>query len=656
MSVMAPQFNGRVVAGRYQLGPRRGSGVDAAGFDAFDLVDQRVVAIKVVHPDLSSAEGFERAFRLAAEHGASVRHPNIAEIYDWGADQWNQRKAMYVVVEHLGGGSLREYLDRGRTLSPSQALVVGLDACKALDVIHRQGLVHGDIRPSTLVFGDDERLRVTDVGFGNVVGDALWAERAHVSNALAMYASPELAEFGVHGPRGDVYALCLTMLESMKGSVPFAGDSTVATLSNRVGRLMPVSADLGPLAAVLERAGRPLPEDRYSAAEFGRALVQAAEKLPRPVPISLPNVGLFGDPSNSMTRPQLPPPVPAAAPVAAPAPETTVYVPAPGEMVPMNGRPPSAVEVEEAPEERRHRARWLIPIVLVLLAIAGGVAYFATRDRTHTYQVPHLAGLTEAEALNQISGFNWDTVVTREPSEVVPQGVVLRTQPDEATKLEQNKPFTLVVSNGPAPRPLPELVGMTLDQATASLQQLGLVLQEGHPVFDETVPAGTVISWMVPDQPGLKAGGTVTPKTTVQVVLSAGPEPRVVPDLTGITVDEATATLQPLGLVIAQLEPEFSDTVASGSIIRQDLPKGSSVDRGAVVSVVVSKGQDLVAVPPLGGLTLQQATDTLTAAGLAVGTVSGNPAGVVVGGQHQGVDVLPGQQLVRGSVIDVTLA
>ncbi|HZX55868.1 MAG TPA: PASTA domain-containing protein [Ilumatobacteraceae bacterium] len=656
MAVMAPQFNGRVVAGRYQLGPRRGSGVDAAVFDAFDLVDQRVVAIKVVHPDLSSAEGFERAFRLAAEQGASIRHPNIAEIYDWGADQWNQRKAMYVVVEHLGGGSLREYLDRGRTLSPSQALVVGLDACKALDVIHRQGLVHGDIRPSTLVFGDDERLRVTDVGFGNVVGDALWAERAHVSNALAMYASPELAEFGVHGPKGDVYALCLTMLESMKGSVPFAGDSTVATLSNRVGRLMPVSADLGPLAAVLERAGRPLPEDRYSAAEFGRALVQAAEKLPRPAPISLPNVGLFGDPSNSMTRPQLPPPVPAAAPVAAPAPETTVYVPAPGEMVPMNGRSPSAVDVEEAPQERRHRARWLIPIVLVLLAIAGGVAYVATRDRTHTYQVPHLAGLTEAEALNQISGFNWDTVVTHEPSEVVPQGVVLRTQPDEATKLEQNKPFTLVVSNGPAPRPLPELVGMTLDQATASLQQLGLVLQEGHPVFDETVPAGTVISWMVPDQPGLKAGGTVTPKTTVQVVLSAGPEPRVVPDLTGMTVDEATATLQPLGLVIAQLEPEFSETVASGSIIRQDLPKGSSVDRGAVVSVVVSKGQDLVAVPPLGGLTLQQATDTLTAAGLAVGTVSGNPAGVVVGAQHQGVDVLPGQQLTRGSTIDITLA
>ena len=126
MTLMDTQFNGRVVAGRYQLGPRRGSGVDAAVFDAFDLVEQRVVAIKVVHPDLSSGEGFERAFRMAAEQGASIKHPNIAEIYDWGADIWNHRKAMYVIVEHLSGGSLREYLDRGRTLSPSQALMVGL--------------------------------------------------------------------------------------------------------------------------------------------------------------------------------------------------------------------------------------------------------------------------------------------------------------------------------------------------------------------------------------------------------------------------------------------------------------------------------------------------------------------------------------------------
>ncbi len=653
MTVMDTQFNGRVVAGRYQLGPRRGSGVDAAVFDAFDLVDRCVVAIKVVHPDLSSGEGFERAFRLAAEQGASIKHPNIAEIYDWGADIWNDRKAMYVIVEHLGGGSLREYLDRGRTLSPSQALMIGLEACKALDVVHRNGLVHGDIRPSTLVFGDDERLRITDVGLANVVGEALWTDRVHVSNALAMYAAPELAESGRRGPKGDVYSLCLTLLESMSGTVPFAGDSTVATLSNRIGRLMPVSADLGPLAAVLERAGRPLPDDRYSAAEFGRALVQAAEKLPRPTPINLPNLGLFGDSSGSITRPSLPPPVPVARQSDTPPPITTEYVPTNEEMTAQPVRPPAPEAILQEPRRRRGWFKWVFPVVLLLAAAAGGIGYVVTRDQTRTYQVPNLVGLAEAEALNQISGFDWDTVVTREASDDIPAGIVIRTQPDEATTVDENESFQLIVSTGPAPRPLPDLVGLTLAEATTRLGDVGLVLQQGDPVFDETVPTGTVISWMVPEQPGLKAGDTVTPNTAIVVVLSAGPQPRVVPNLTGLTVEAATAALAAQGLVLTQLAPEFSDSIAAGLIMRQDLPPDSSVDRGAVISIAVSQGPDLVGVPPLGNLTLQQATDTLAAAGLVVGTVAGNVDGVLVAAKYQGVDVLPGQLLVRGSAIDI---
>lgn len=297
----------------------------------------------------------------------------------------------------------------------------------------------------------------------------------------------------------------------------------------------------------------------------------------------------------------------------------------------------------------------MVPLVLVLAAASGGAAYFATRDQTQTYVVPDLVGLTEAEALNQVSGFNWDTVVTREASDEVATGIVIRTQPGQSTALDENQSFQIVVSTGPAPRPLPDLVGMTLEQATASLEQLDLVLQQSDPVFDEAVPAGIVASWMVPDQPALKAGDTVTPKTTVAVVLSAGPQPRVVPNLAGLTIDQATAALTEQGLVLLQLEPEFDNTgaVAAGLIIRQDLPPDTTVDRGAVISVVASKGQDLVAVPSLGNLTLQQATDALNGAGLAVGVVAGNVDGILVAAKYQGVDVQVGQQLLRGTPIDI---
>ncbi|MDP9463439.1 MAG: PASTA domain-containing protein, partial [Actinomycetota bacterium] len=150
-------------------------------------------------------------------------------------------------------------------------------------------------------------------------------------------------------------------------------------------------------------------------------------------------------------------------------------------------------------------------------------------------------------------------------------------------------------------------------------------------------------------------GETVTPGTTVAVVLSSGPQPRVVPNLTGLTIDEATAALVAQGLILAQLEPEFSDSVVPGLIVRQDLPADSSADRGAAISVAVSKGRDLVAVPPLANLTLQQVNETLSAAGLAVGGVSGNPDGVLVAAQYQGADVSVGQLLLRGTAIDITL-
>jgi serine/threonine-protein kinase len=168
--------------------------------------------------------------------------------------------------------------------------MVGLEACRGLDAAHRAGLVHGGIRPNALVFGDDGRLRIAELGLASLVDDTWWDSSSapqDVDIDRAKYASPEQARGEAPGVKSDVYALDLCLLESVTGQLPFVAESAVATLSARVDRLLPVSADLGPLAAVLERAGRPDPDDRSSAAEFGRALHQAAEKLPRPAPLAL---------------------------------------------------------------------------------------------------------------------------------------------------------------------------------------------------------------------------------------------------------------------------------------------------------------------------------------------------------------------------------
>jgi len=760
MTVHEGTSSDRVLAGRYRLAARRGAGIDVAVFDATDLGLGRAVVVKIVHPDLCAAPGFDEQFRAMLQRVASIDHPNVGRVLDWGRADWNGRPVEFVVTDVLSGGSVRDLLDRGRQLSPSQIVVIGLDACRGLDIAHRLGVVHGDIRPSTLVFGDDGTLRIVDLGLSRLVTEPLWAEPSHINIDRARYASPERAAGKPTEAKSDVYSLCLTLIELLTGHLPFVGDSSVMTLQNRIDRLMPVSADFGPLAAVLERAGRPDPADRSTAAEFGRGLVQAAEKLPRPAPIVLPGSGLFADttapiavespvpllpaaptwsngesvivdsdptvalqrPEHGFTMPDAPfstpfeppsgqvpivapapapsaaePDVPGAlefvadpaeptreAPIALPvidvdradrsstAPAATApAVPAPS-VEPAVGtgvEPPdvdttSAVPAVPPPpqpdisapilREPRSRRKLLAVMLVVLLAagIGGGIAWWIGHDPKHT--VPDLVGLQQAEALNQISEFGWETTVTEESSDTVAAGAVIRTDPPAGAKLGEGKAFAIVASKGPAPRALPELVGATVDQATATLAELGLVLQVGDPQFSETEPVGTILSWSVPSQPGLVAGDTVVPGTVVVVVASAGPAPRTVPDFTGTSLEQATAAIEAAGLVVAQLPDEFSDTIAAGMVMRQDPAPGSTVPAGGTVTVVLSKGQDLVVVPPLADLTVEQASAALQAAGLVLGEVKGDPAGFAVLAEVDGVSIGANVSFPRGTAIDIT--
>ena len=750
MVVNDPHNSARTIAGRYRLGSRLGSSLEAAVFEAFDEQLQRPVVLKLVHPDLSDVPEVQAQFDSLMPIAAALHHPNIAVLHEYGRASWNDRQVLYVASERLVGGSLRDLLDRGRLLSPSQALLVGLDACKALDAMHRDGLLHTDIRPSTLVFGDDRRLRVVDAGLSQVLHGAA-GDVTERSVDRAKYASPEEAQGLPVQPKSDVYSLCLALLEAVTGNVPFVGESAVATLANRVDRLMPVSADFGQLAAVFERAGRPVADDRYTAAEFGRALVQSAEQMPRPAPLPIIANSLFGpdsggtdqpvEPTGPLSRPTAvavppepgePEPAPAVAVPAGVVPAEAVLAGAvlaetvPAEAVPAEAVPAEAVPAETVPAETvpaeavpeppqpvpptlpsalpppppptapvqggpvpppmvavppsaptpaiaeggpdddfdpadefpeqpptvGSGRRWFLA-VLVVMAVGGGVlAWYSTRPETSV--VPDLAGLRQGAALNQIGPF--EAMITEEASETVEAGVVIRTEPAGGTTLENGETINIFVSTGPAPRALPELAGLTLADATAQLTQIGLVLIEADPVFDEAVPPGVVVSWSVPAAPTLAAGATVTKGTTVQVVLSAGPAPRTVPDLTGMPVAEATALVQSLGLVAVPLPDEFSSTVPLGSVVRQEPAPATTVERGATVSVVVSKGPDLVAMPVLGGLGYDAIVAALNGAGFAVGTVAGDTTQALQSVTVSGSAVVDGQQFLRGTAVDLTFA
>ncbi len=322
---------GRVLGERYRVARMVSAGASTLIADAEDTELNRPVTVKLVRPEIAESPEFRRKFDATMRAMTKLSHPNIAAVYDWGEEEIGRRTTVYAVVEHLAAGSLRDLFDRNRWLEPSQALMVGLEACRGLDFAHRKHLVHGELIPSKLVFGDDRRLRIVDFGLARLLAADDWKEPSTIPTHVARYCSPEQALGQPIDGRADVYSLALILVEAVTGAVPFAARSTVATLSARVGRLMPVSADLGPLAAVLERAGRPDPADRSTASELGRSLVRAAEKLPRPAPIPLLVTAPFTDDPNRLRRPDdptggvdRPPPEPVVAlvpPVLAPGPD-----------------------------------------------------------------------------------------------------------------------------------------------------------------------------------------------------------------------------------------------------------------------------------------------------------------------------------------------
>jgi eukaryotic-like serine/threonine-protein kinase len=681
-----------VLGKRYQLGPRLGTGVNATVFEAVDLQLERPVAVKVLHPSALVEPTMVRRFRAAAQTLAGLSHPNIVAVYDFGQEDLRGVATPYLVMELLTGGSLRSLLDRGRTLTPSQALLVGLDACRGLDHAHRRGLIHGDVKPSNLLFGEDRRLRIADLALSRLISETNGQQVSSMDLAGARYVSPEEALGLGLTDRSDVYALALSLVESVTGIVPFAGDTTVATLANRIDKLLPVSADLGPLASVLDKAGRPSPAERSTAAEFGRALVQTAEKLPRPTPLPLVTGGpslfepqpgkettseltRFRDPTGAGLRPT------EAVAVTDPTSPTEMVgsagaAPSPRDPSGQVRRPPRSGDptgpvarprvvqldetggirvdaVDDAPSRRKGALLVLLLVVGAVAAVVLGVIAFQ-RLTVPNYDVPALVGLDEGQAQNLIAGNGWDVEVRRERSDEQPQGAVFRTEPVEGESLKKGSTFVMYVSDGPTLSELPEITGLTIDQATIELTNVGLFLEVVENRPDETIPPGTIISWSVPEQPSLVVGDEVVKGTTIGLVVSAGPAPRVIEDYTGLTFEDVSARLAAAGLVVERAPDEFHPSFPAGVVIAQSVAPGESVERGSTVRVAVSLGPDLVTIPPLFGLDINQATTALQGAGLNVGVTSGNVLGgkvatSTVGGQP----AIPGQQLARGAAIDL---
>ncbi len=610
MSSTGDALIGRTLDGRYRVLRRIADGGMATVYLAIDERLDREVALKVMREHLTHDESFVTRFRREARSSASLSHPNVVAVYDQGDDDG----CIFLVMEYVPGQTLRDVLRNEGLLSPRAALDVLEPVLQALAEAHAKGLIHRDVKPENVILNDNGTVKVADFGLARAVTSQTVTSTQGVLLGTVAYLAPEQVERGIADARSDVYAAGLMLFEMLTGTKAFTGETAihvayqhvhggVPTPSSRVAGL-PVELDeLVAVATARDPDHRPADAAQFldlvrdvrdalsvgelDARPFGRAASVAAAQ-----------------PTATATFPvQGAPPASAASPggvATRPRSETVaITVPPP----PIEGR----VVPGTAPRRRR---RWW-PAVTASVLIAALSAWFFLLGPGATATVPAVQGRTQAEAVSAVRQASLDANVSQAFSETVPTGVVVSADPGPGRTVRRGEAVELVVSKGPERYDVPSVVGMTLAEATARLKSGRLKVGKVTKAYDEKVPEGQVVTAKPAPGASLKKG------TAVALTVSRGRRPIDVPDLTGTDATRAARRLSGLGLKVDATEQQNSDTVPKGSVVSQS-PRDGTAFRGDTVTLVVSKGPVMVAVPNVVGQQLQQAQDALQAAGFTV--------------------------------------
>lgn len=615
----------RVLGKRYRLLHALGTGASAHVFLAEDLMLQRRVAVKVLLPALSQDQAFLRRFRAEARAAGSLNHPNVMRVFDWGEDAQG-KDAPYLVLEYLRGGTLRQLLDHGLLLTPAQAVRVGSEAAQGLAYAHARGIVHRDIKPANLLFDEEGRVRVGDFGVARALAESSWTEPAGAVVGTARYASPEQAQGHPIDGRSDVYALALVLYEAVTGSVPFVGDTPVGTLMARIGQPLPPRATLGQLSDLLMSAAHPHIDARPSAGELAQSLTGLAGQLPSPAPLPLEmsRDGTGGPPADRPGDLTL-------APVGHPTSDGDLTATA------LHGPSGSDTQIG-APSNTA--------VLHPTVAAPSGAAPGGTQVGPATNAMPATetgAGTPRSDAGTAVAARRRRRAL---PWVLTAIGLAMLLAAG-AVYAFKSKLFT------PSHR-VPDVVGMTSAQAQRALHTDQFTVTVSARRHSTTVPNGHVISQQPGSTSSLKEG------SDVKVVVSRGLPVEKVPSLLGFDCAGAQRILRVVNLYgsCPPAAAQYSSSVPSGQVITWTYlatNRPTSAPWHSTITVIVSNGPPLVAVPQVTGMTYANAAAAISRQNLKA-TESRQSDPRVPAGEVIGSNPTSGQQVQQGSTVTVEVS
>ena len=596
---------GRVLGGRYTVQDKIGTGGMATVYRGVDEVLGRTVAIKTMLPQYAADESFAARFKQEAQAAAALQSPYIVSVYDWGKDG----DTYYIVMEYLRGIDLKSGIRRHGALDPQKVAQIGSQIAQALSIAHKHDIIHRDIKPQNIMVQQDGNIKVMDFGIARAKNSHITTDNSVLGTAH--YVSPEQTQGKDLGPTTDIYSLGIVMYEASTGRVPFDGDDAISVALKQVNEQPLPPSQINPavdpsLEGIILKCMQKNPADRFQTAdELGRVLRDYLAGRIREV--NAATAGL------NLTATQVAPVVDTRT--------ATGTLPAVSRVDTTNGgsRPLTATEHAqmEARRKERSRRRKTIFGVLVALIALGAVAYAAMQmyaAGNATRAVPNLLNYTQEEALLAIdeTDFFERGNVREEYSTTVERGKVMDQDPDPQRQMARGTQINIWVSKGPEPAKsttVPDLRGMTPDEAEAKLEEYNLVGKAGESVYDSEVEVNHVVKQSPAANSTAKEGDVVTYQ------LSKGIESVQVPTVVGLDYYTAESTLTEAGFSV-DVEYDSSDEYEEGYVSRQSTT--GMADKGSSVTITVSTGPKTAEIPWVEGYTEDAARSLLEDYGFAV--------------------------------------
>lgn len=551
-------YVGKRLDGRYEVQEIIGVGGMSVVYKAYDNVDDRIVAIKILKDEFLNNEEFKRRFKNESKAIALLSHENIVRVYDVNFGE----KLQYIVMEYIDGITLKEYINKQNSITWNDAVYFMTQILRAVQHAHDKGIVHRDIKPQNIILLPNGTLKVTDFGIARFSRSETKTLTEQAIGSVH-YIAPEQAKGEQTDERADIYSMGVVLYEMLAGKVPFDSENAVSVALMQVQANAEKLTQINPnipkgLEQICVHAMQKNPDDRYQSATEMLLDIEEIIKNPNTV---------FNYASNTESQTKSLPIV-----------TDDRY----------NEEYDEAVDYEA---ERKHKKKMIAAVtigVIVLIAAVVGVIYmFTSGINTKTHTLENFVGYSYDELQNS-KDYKYEFVAEYQKTDEKEPGIILSQSPEAGSKITEGSTVTLVVAASEKDITMPNVYGLTLEMAEQTLKQSELSIFKAMKINSDTVEEGKVI-YTDP-----KANSIVSGDQEITIYVSDGPstttiETIKIPDVIGLTKSGAREFLTKCGFTNVEFKTQDS-TYPKDVVISQSPSVGSSAKATDKITVIVSTG------------------------------------------------------------------